>query len=157
MAKKQKPRSPAEWLDAPEEHDFPAAIEYLSLLFPESDSASIVESLRSVPTIHRKAKDLLRASRLELLPVADPEVRKDLNRVASGGRFNPDGLTAAHRSLPFGTKVRVTDPKTGRSVVVTINDRGPFGKGRVIDLSLGAARALGMIERGVIYVRAEVL
>ena len=78
-------------------------------------------------------------------------------RVASGGRFNPDGLTAAHRSLPFGTKVRVTDPKTGRSVVVTINDRGPFGKGRVIDLSLGAARALGMVDRGVIYVRAEVL
>jgi hypothetical protein len=89
VAKKQKPRSPAEWLDAPEEHDFPAAIEYLSLLFPESGSASIVESLRSVPTIHRKAKDLLRASRLELLPVADPEVRKDLNRVASGGRLSP--------------------------------------------------------------------
>jgi rare lipoprotein A len=78
-------------------------------------------------------------------------------RVASGGRFNPDGLTAAHRTLPFGTRVRVTDSKTGRSVIVTINDRGPFGKGRVIDLSLAAARALGMIDRGVIYVRGEVL
>jgi rare lipoprotein A len=78
-------------------------------------------------------------------------------RLASGGQFDPNALTAAHRTLPFGTRVRVTDPKTGRSVVVTINDRGPFGKGRVIDVSLSAARALGMIGRGVIYVRAEVL
>jgi rare lipoprotein A len=67
------------------------------------------------------------------------------------------GLTAAHKTLPFGTHVRVTDPKTGRSVVVTINDRGPFNRGRVLDLCTEAARALGMIERGVIYVVAEVL
>ena len=67
------------------------------------------------------------------------------------------GLTAAHRTLPFGTRVRVSDPKTGRAVTVTINDRGPFGKHRVLDLSPSAARALGMISRGVIYVKAEVL
>ena len=67
------------------------------------------------------------------------------------------GFTAAHRTLPFGTRVRVTDPKTGRSVVVTINDRGPFGHGRVLDLCSRAARALGMIGRGVIFVRADVL
>ena len=78
-------------------------------------------------------------------------------KVASGGRFDPNSLTAAHRTLPFGTRVRVTDAKTGKSVVVTINDRGPFGKGRVIDLSPAAARVLGMIDRGVIYVRAEIL
>jgi rare lipoprotein A len=78
-------------------------------------------------------------------------------RVASGGHFDPNGLTAAHRTLPFGTRVRVTDPKSGRSVIVTVNDRGPFGKGRVIDVSLAAARALGMIDRGIIYVQAEVL
>ena len=60
-------------------------------------------------------------------------------KVASGGRFDPDGLTAAHRSLPFGTRVRVTDPKSGRSVIVTVNDRGPFNKGRVIDVSRAAA------------------
>jgi hypothetical protein len=66
-------------------------------------------------------------------------------------------MTAAHRTLPFGTRLRVTDPKTGRSVIVTINDRGPFGRHRVLDLSIAAARALGMINRGVIYVRAEVL
>jgi rare lipoprotein A len=68
-----------------------------------------------------------------------------------------NGMTAAHRTLPFGTRVRVSDPKSGRSVTVTINDRGPFGKRRVLDVSPSAARALGMISRGVIVVRAEVL
>ena len=67
------------------------------------------------------------------------------------------GLTAAHRTLPFGTRIRVTDPKTGRSVIVRINDRGPFGRHRVLDLSISAARALGMLNRGVVYVRADVL
>ncbi|MGH6768539.1 MAG: septal ring lytic transglycosylase RlpA family protein [Xanthobacteraceae bacterium] len=66
------------------------------------------------------------------------------NRVASGGRLNPGALTAAHRSLPFGTKVRVTNKRNGRSVVVTINDRGPFVRGRVIDLTPAGARAIGM-------------
>ena len=66
------------------------------------------------------------------------------------------GLTAAHKTLPFGTRVRVTDVKTGRSVIVTINDRGPFNRGRVLDLCTKAARTLGMTDRGVVYVRAEV-
>jgi expansin (peptidoglycan-binding protein) len=68
-----------------------------------------------------------------------------------------NGLTAAHRTLPFGTRVRVTDPKSGRTVTVTINDRGPFGRHRVLDLSPSAARTLGMMSRGVIFVQAEVL
>jgi rare lipoprotein A len=62
---------------------------------------------------------------------------------ASGERARPSGLTAAHRSLPFGTKVAVTNRKNGRSVVVRINDRGPFIRGRVIDVTPAAARALG--------------
>jgi rare lipoprotein A len=65
-------------------------------------------------------------------------------RTASGERFNPNGLTAAHRSLPFGARVRVTNTANGRSVVVRINDRGPFAGGRVIDLSRASARAIGM-------------
>ena len=65
-------------------------------------------------------------------------------RTASGERFNPSAMTAAHRTLRFGTRVRVTNPRNGRSVVVRINDRGPFVKGRSIDLSSGAARAIGM-------------
>jgi rare lipoprotein A len=67
------------------------------------------------------------------------------------------GLTAAHRTLPFGTRLRVTDPASGRSVIVIINDRGPFGRGRILDLSTSAAKALGMTERGVILVTADVL
>jgi rare lipoprotein A len=64
------------------------------------------------------------------------------------------GLTAAHKTLPF---VRVTDSKTGRSVIVVINDRGPFNKGRVLDLSASAAKVLGVMERGVVSVSADVL
>ncbi len=62
---------------------------------------------------------------------------------ASGQRLNPQALTAAHKSLPFGTKVRVTNKRNGKTVVVTINDRGPFVRGRVIDLTPAGARALG--------------
>lgn len=65
-------------------------------------------------------------------------------RTASGEHFNPNAMTAAHRSLPFGTRVEVTDVATGRSVVVRINDRGPHRRGAVIDLSRGSARALGI-------------
>lgn len=71
--------------------------------------------------------------------------------LAGGGVFDPMGLTAAHRSLPLGTRVVVTDARTGKSVTVTINDRGPaLWTGRGIDLSLGAAQALQMEERGII-------
>jgi rare lipoprotein A len=64
-------------------------------------------------------------------------------RTASGETAHPGGMTAAHRSLPFGTRVQVTNRKNGRSVVVRINDRGPFVRGRVIDLTTAAARAIG--------------
>jgi rare lipoprotein A len=69
--------------------------------------------------------------------------------VASGGRFDPNAMTAAHKSLPFGTRVRVTDKSTGKSVVVTINDRGPYIAGRIIDLSKRAAGELGIQGRGI--------
>jgi rare lipoprotein A len=76
---------------------------------------------------------------------------------ASGARFNPSAMTAAHKTLPFGTKVRVTNLHNGRSVTVTINDRGPFVKGRVIDLSSGAAGVIGMKGAGVVPVSMSVL
>ena len=66
------------------------------------------------------------------------------SRTANGERFNPNGMTAAHRSLPFGTRVLVHNTGNGRSVVVRINDRGPFVRGRIIDLARGSARALGI-------------
>jgi rare lipoprotein A len=76
-------------------------------------------------------------------------------RTASGARYDERALTCAHPTAPFGTRLRVTDLETGRSVVVTVNDRGPYAKGRVVDLSLAAARKLGMVERGLVRVRVE--
>ena len=70
------------------------------------------------------------------------------NRTASGDRMNPSAMTAAHKSLPFGTKVRVVDQRSGKSIQVTINDRGPFIKGRIIDLSKAAATKLGFRDAG---------
>ena len=70
------------------------------------------------------------------------------NRTASGEIFDPQKLTAAHRTLPLGSKVRVTNPRNGKTVVVRINDRGPFHGNRVIDLSTAAARSIGLIRSG---------
>ena len=78
-------------------------------------------------------------------------------RTASGTVHTGAALTAAHRSLPFGTRVRVTNLRNGRTVVVVVDDRGPFVRGRVVDLSLAAARRLGMVRDGVVPVRLEVV
>jgi rare lipoprotein A len=78
-------------------------------------------------------------------------------KTASGATFDRNTPTAAHRTLPFGTKVRVTDLRSEKSVIVIINDRGPYKRGRVLDLSRAAAVALGITDQGVVKVRAEVL
>ncbi len=78
-------------------------------------------------------------------------------RTANGERFNKFHLTAAHRTLPFGTRVRVTNLQNGRNVVVRINDRGPYIQGRIIDLSYAAARQLGMHRQGITQVKVEIL
>ena len=79
------------------------------------------------------------------------------NRTASGEVFRPGTLTAAHRYLPFGTRVRVTNLYNGRQAVVRINDRGPFSGGRIIDLAHGAAQVLGLTASGVADVKLEVI
>ncbi|MEL6873496.1 MAG: septal ring lytic transglycosylase RlpA family protein, partial [Pseudomonadota bacterium] len=76
---------------------------------------------------------------------------------AHGGRFNPNALTAAHKTLPFGTRVRVKNLRNGRTVTVRINDRGPYIKGRIIDLSKRAAGVIGMQARGIAPVTVTVL
>lgn len=76
-------------------------------------------------------------------------------RTASGEVYDMHGLSAAHRTLPFGTRLRVTSLSSRRSVVVKVNDRGPFIDGRELDLSYGAAKAIGMVEEGVARVRIE--
>ena len=78
------------------------------------------------------------------------------SKTASGEQFNPSELTAAHRTLPFGTRLRVTHVATGQTVTVRVNDRGPFIPGRVVDVSHSAAEALGMIDRGITKVKLEV-
>lgn len=76
---------------------------------------------------------------------------------ANGEKIDPQALTAAHRTLPFGTRLRVTNLATGRSVTVRVNDRGPFVQGRVVDVSYSAAETLGIVDQGVANVRLEVL
>ncbi len=76
---------------------------------------------------------------------------------ASGERYNMHGFTAAHRSLPFGTRLKVTNPGTGQSSVVTVTDRGPFVRGRHLDLSYGAAKEVGLVGEGVGRVNVQVL
>lgn len=78
-------------------------------------------------------------------------------QVASGGQFNPNAMTAAHKTLPFGTRVRVTNLGNGRTVDVTINDRGPYIGGRIIDLSKAAAGSINMQGQGLAQVRMEVI
>ena len=79
------------------------------------------------------------------------------NRTASGERFNPRALTAAHRTLPLGSKLRVTNKANGKSVIVRINDRGPFAKARLIDVSFAAAQELNLIRSGTGRVRLDLL
>jgi rare lipoprotein A len=76
---------------------------------------------------------------------------------ASGEKFDKNELTAAHPTLPFGTKLRVTDVSSGRFVTVRVNDRGPYVRGRVVDISPSAAEALGMVDKGVTNVRLDVV
>jgi rare lipoprotein A len=84
----------------------------------------------------------------------DPDYK---GKTTSGEPYDGRKFTAAHKTLPFGTRLRVTDVKTGRSTTVVVNDRGPFTPGRVIDLSLAAAKEIGMIKRGIIAVTVTVV
>ena len=76
---------------------------------------------------------------------------------ANGERYNPLGITVAHKRLPFGTMIRFTNPETGDSIIARVNDRGPYIHGREFDLSLGAARELNIVERGVVRLQVEIL
>jgi rare lipoprotein A len=78
-------------------------------------------------------------------------------QTASGEKYDPNKLTAAHPTLPFGTRVRVTNLINGHSVVVRVNDRGPFIPGRVVDVSYSAAESLGIVERGIVKVKLDVV
>jgi hypothetical protein len=101
MANGVKPTIGIHWKDEPEEHDFPAASDFLSLLFDDTDTAAIVKRLRSRRGSSHKAKDLLRASRLDLLPATDPAVRKDLMKIARGEKLSPVLLVRTGAGAPL--------------------------------------------------------
>ena len=120
--------------------------------------ALLLAAVSGCATAHRKVPEEPRSE-------AAPKVEVGLasyygkhlqgRKTASGTPYDGDAMTCAHRVAPFGTRLRVTDLDSGRSIVVTVNDRGPYAKGRIIDLSLAAARKLGIMKRGVAKVRVE--
>jgi rare lipoprotein A len=125
----------------------------------EHKQASLAPS-ETKPELQKKPEVAVRSVETEQLRVTSTQSGMasyywEGQMTASGARFNPQALTAAHRTLPFGTKVRVTNKRNGKSVVVTINDRGPFIRGRIIDLSSAAAGVIGMKGAGVASVTVE--
>jgi rare lipoprotein A len=111
------------------------------------------------PAPARTAKHILSATKsaAKTSSYAVASFYKDDTETASGEKFEPHQMTAAHRTLPFGTRLRVTNVESGRSVTVRINDRGPYIPGRSVDLSYSAADTIGMVERGVTNVKVEVV
>jgi rare lipoprotein A len=104
------------------------------------------------PNIHRSAHATVQVGK------ASWYGRRNAGRLtASGERFDPRAMTCAHRTLPMGSVIKVTDIATGRTVSLEVNDRGPFVRGRIVDLSQAAAEQLGMDDNGVVLVRIEVL
>jgi hypothetical protein len=137
-----RPR-PEHWKEDPDEHDYPAAHDYLSLLLGDTDTGHVVDALKDAAISHRKAKDLLRASRLDLLPAKDPEVRKDLGKVSRGERLSPVllvrgslgsdvGMTVAdgyhricasyHLDEDADIPCRIVDAPAGRTVAAAHHD-----------------------------------
>ncbi|MDG4761042.1 septal ring lytic transglycosylase RlpA family protein [Micromonospora sp. WMMD710] len=141
-----------------------------------SPSASASPSVTASPSASRSAQAASRAKARTASPKPSPTAKKttaaakvldsgscgasfysDGQLTANGESFNPDALTAAHKTLPFNTKVRVTNPANGKSVVVRINDRGPFIDGRCLDLSRAAFATIASVDVGALTVRYEVL
>ena len=128
-------------------------------------SASLQHERTFVPVVaHREAAATAApfapaSARGDLPPVSQglASFYTEGTRTASGERFDTHQLTAAHPTLPFGTRLRVTNVATGRSVTVRVNDRGPYVPGRVVDVSYSAAESLGMVGRGVAKVRLDVI
>lgn len=141
---------------------FPVSASAPALADDQVDAFATSFAGLGTPTAHKPASDAVDITAIDPADEAAPGLGDPIGsgvasyyadkfngrRTASGEAFSNGAMTAAHRSLPFGTKVRVTNPANGKSVVVRINDRGPFHGGRVIDLSRNAASQLGIVQRG---------
>lgn len=136
------------------------AITFFSLCVPGTYLSKLAETIAPSPAFassepkNQEKTDVLHVSEGKASYYAS---RFQGRKTANGETFNMHELTAAHRFLPFGTWVRVTNLKNGRNVIVRINDRGPFIKGRVIDLSKGAAKRIGLEKSGIAQVRIEAI
>ena len=142
---------------------FATVLVLMSMSAPDLAVAGVVSRTKTAEGKHyarshratQKTRDNIRATGPGLIGLASYYQRGQ--RVASGGYFNPSAMTAAHRTLPFGTRVRVTHQASGRSVDVHINDRGPFIAGRIIDLSKAAAHVIGLTASGIARVSITIL
>jgi rare lipoprotein A len=121
--------------------------------------AAIVRHREARPAVasHLRASSASSASATASASGGVASFYSDDQETASGEKFDKNELTAAHPSLPFGTRLRVTNVSTGRSVTVRVNDRGPYVRGRVVDVSYSAAEALGMVNAGVANVKLDVV
>jgi len=131
---------------------YPVANDKVPLRFAARQASLLPISTRTQPSFSTKQ---VGGARLESYGVAS--FYSEGTRTASGEKYDPNELTAAHPTLPFGTKLRVTDITSGRSITVRVNDRGPFVAGRIVDVSHFAAERLGITERGVAMVKVEVV
>ena len=123
----------------------------------ENHKASSATNARVAVASHTPFETDRHVAATKITPYGLASFYSEGTRTASGEQFNPNAMTAAHPNLPFGTKLRVTDVATGRSVVVRVNDRGPFVPGRVVDVSYSAAASLGIIGQGTAKVKLDVV
>ena len=114
--------------------------------------AVAVKSTKQTPFVTER-----NAAKAQFAPYGVASFYSDEQQTANGEIFNPNALTAAHPTLPFGTRLRVTNLATGRFVTVRVNDRGPYVPGRIVDVSYSAAETLGIVERGVAKVKLDVV
>jgi rare lipoprotein A len=119
------------------------------------DGRSVLHRRVAIRTI--KHTPYKRAAQMQPTSYGIASFYSEDQQTANGEKFNPNALTAAHPTLPFGTKLRVTNVMTGRFVTVRINDRGPFVHGRVVDVSYSAAETLGIVDRGIAKVKLDVV
>jgi rare lipoprotein A len=145
LAPDPRPAKPP--IDQPQMHTFPREIPPIATI-PSSPETDEIPSLAKIPALTQPT--------LVETGLASWYGRRFHGKLtASGEVFNQEKMTAAHRTLPWGSRVKVTNLANGKSVEVRINDRGPFGKGRIIDVSRAAARVLGMVGSGITTVRVE--
>jgi rare lipoprotein A len=124
---------------------------------PEETREPVVGTVRHVAVRRLRHTPFKRPVETQFASHGIASFYSDDQQTANGEKFNPKALTAAHRTLPFGTRLRVTNMATGRSVTVRVNDRGPYVPGRVVDVSYSAAESLGIVGRGIAKVKLDVV